>query len=103
MNVKILIGAINEKGLGKMQKDFVYDVPDEHAKAYIANGWAEMVVGKTEEARDPATGNRIEESPSEESEGEGKSDEKDEKESKKTTRTRKKKDEATTGEGDKGK
>lgn len=101
MNVKILVGAINEKGLGKMQKDFVYDVPDEHAKAYIANGWAEMVVGETEEARDPATGNRIEESPSEEVEG--KSDEKDKDESKKTTRTRKKKDEATTDEKDKGK
>lgn len=81
MNIKILIGAINEKGLGKLQKDQEYDVPEEYGNAYIKNGWAEACEGK--DTRDPATGNRktIEKkTPKKEAEsGKGNKDEKDEK------------------------
>ena len=44
MRVKILIGSINEKGLGKLQQGQEYDVPDGYAQSYIKNGWAEIVV-----------------------------------------------------------
>lgn len=40
MKVRILVGSINEKGVGKYEKDFVYEVPDKYAIAYIRLGWA---------------------------------------------------------------
>lgn len=59
MKITITVGAINEKGVGKLQKDMTYrvpeDVPEYYAKAYIERGWAKLA-DDNKECHDPKAG-----------------------------------------------